>query len=646
MEQVRLLNTSMDNISSHQLLENLRQGGSVFTLNVDHLMKLQKDFDFYRAYTSATYRVCDSQILKYASKLVDRPIREKISGSDLFPQYIKHFRNDSSVTLFLLGAGSGIAEIARHKINHYAGRTMVVDVYSPSYGFEKNSDECKEIVERINRSKATTVIVSLGAPKQEIWIHNNRHKLPNVKVFLAVGAALDFEAGNRKRSPRWMSELGLEWLYRLLSEPQRLWKRYLVESLPLFWLLPLQMLRLYRAPERVMLARKPVFSTENCDLLLFQAGLLSSQQLETARQIHSDFPHLHFGEIVVIKGWLRKKTVNFFIKKLPKLATDMRQRPIGDYLKQAGLLNDKQIRSLLEEQKRNNILFGDLAVRKGWVSRTTVDFFLQYVAPDCETLPYAPLATPSLNELSDEFNRTLRERNINQDPSKIPPQVLPTEEIAISPLQTSAESWLQHIHSSANCRFKRTIDILGSLVGLCITSIVFIPIAIAIVIDSPGPILFSQLRCGLRGKTFRIWKFRTMVDNAESLQHKVENKAKGLIFKNESDSRITRVGRFLRQNSLDELPQFWNVLVGDMSLVGTRPPLHREVFHYQPHHFRRLQVKPGITGEWQVHGRSEVRDFEDILALDMRYQKRWSLRYDLTLLLKTIGIVIKKKGAC
>ncbi|WP_017327476.1 WecB/TagA/CpsF family glycosyltransferase [Synechococcus sp. PCC 7336] len=396
MEQVKILNASLDNIYSHQLLENLRHGGSVFTLNVDHLMKLQKDWEFYRAYTSATYRVCDSQILKYASTLLGQPIREKISGSDLLPSYIRHYQNDPSVTLFLLGAGSGVAEITRHRVNEMTGRMMVVDVYSPSYSFENNPGECQEIIERINRSRATTLAIGLGAPKQEIWIYKNRHRLTGIKVFLAIGAALDFEAGTQQRSPRWMSESGLEWLHRLMSEPKRLWKRYLWESLPLFWLLPLQMLQLYRPPERLGLAAKTAIASQNCDRLLYRAGLLSPQQLAIAQQLQADYPHLKCGEIIGIKGWLSKQTVDFFAHRLPQLASDMRQRPLGEYLRQAGLLNEGQIRHLLEEHKHYRIGFGELAIRKGWVSRTTVDFFLRYVAPECETLPYAAFSTPPL----------------------------------------------------------------------------------------------------------------------------------------------------------------------------------------------------------------------------------------------------------
>jgi lipopolysaccharide/colanic/teichoic acid biosynthesis glycosyltransferase len=201
------------------------------------------------------------------------------------------------------------------------------------------------------------------------------------------------------------------------------------------------------------------------------------------------------------------------------------------------------------------------------------------------------------------------------------------------------------VHQSVNSQAKRLLDIVGALVGLAITAIVFIPLAIAIQINDPGPILYSQTRCGHKGRRFRVWKFRSMVVNADKIKHLVENQATGLIFKNTDDPRITKVGSFIRRTSLDELPQFWNVLIGDMSLVGTRPPTLDEVSQYEPHHWKRLDVKPGITGEWQTRGRSSVKDFEDIVSMDLDYQYKWSVQYDLHLIFKTLVVVLNKDGA-
>lgn len=203
----------------------------------------------------------------------------------------------------------------------------------------------------------------------------------------------------------------------------------------------------------------------------------------------------------------------------------------------------------------------------------------------------------------------------------------------------------QAVHPSVDSSTKRLVDIVGALVGLALIAVIGLPIAIAIKLDSPGPILYSQLRCGHRGQLFRIWKFRSMVTNAEHAKHLIQNQASGHIFKNDQDPRITKVGQFLRKTSLDEFPQFWNVLTGSMSLVGTRPPTVDEVKHYTTRHWQRLEVKPGMTGEWQANGRSQVLDFEAIVDMDLAYQQHWSVLYDLQLIWKTVWVVLARKGA-
>lgn len=214
---------------------------------------------------------------------------------------------------------------------------------------------------------------------------------------------------------------------------------------------------------------------------------------------------------------------------------------------------------------------------------------------------------------------------------------------ATADLNFSSELIVPHI--SVFSISKRILDIVGSLLGLVVLTIIFIPVAIAIKLDSPGPIFYSQERYGLLGKPFRIYKFRSMVANADELKSQVSNEAKGLIFKNANDPRVTWVGDFLRKTSIDEFPQFWNVLKGEMSLVGTRPPTADEVAYYLDHHWQRLTVKPGITGEWQVSGRSLIKDFEDIVQLDLRYQAQWHPLYDLLLIFKTVLVLFTKHGA-
>jgi exopolysaccharide biosynthesis WecB/TagA/CpsF family protein len=251
-DRVMLLNVPVDNISMADLLPKLKEGGVVVTPNVDHVVKLQRDEEFCDVYRAANFRTCDSQTLFYISRFLNTPIKERISGSDLFPAFYTHYKDDEEVKIFLLGAAEGVAARAQAKINEKVGREIVVAAHSPSFGFEKNEEECDRIIDLINQSGATVLAVGVGAPKQEKWIYHHKDKMPNVKLFMAIGATIDFEAGKTSRAPRWISQLGIEWMYRLLSEPQRLWKRYLVDDLvPIIRLTLLQKLGLYNAPHTI-----------------------------------------------------------------------------------------------------------------------------------------------------------------------------------------------------------------------------------------------------------------------------------------------------------------------------------------------------------------------------------------------------------
>ena len=236
---VRILDVSIDNVSTREFLDNLRSG-VIFTPNVDHLVMLQYDEVFREIYAAADYRLCDSQILMYASYL---PFKEKISGSDLLPLFCDYHRHNDQVKIFLLGGDEGVPEAAQSNINARIGRKIVVDVYSPPFGFEKDAIECQKVIDKICQSSANVLAVGLGAPKQEKWIIQYRNQLPNINIFMGIGAAVDFEAGSKERSPKWMSELGLEWFYRFSQEPGRLWKRYFVRDLPFLWLLANQIIR-------------------------------------------------------------------------------------------------------------------------------------------------------------------------------------------------------------------------------------------------------------------------------------------------------------------------------------------------------------------------------------------------------------------
>ena len=259
--RVNILGIPIDNIGMYELLDELEQGGVVFTPNVDHLVKLQKDSEFRCVYQDADYRVCDSQLVIYASHFLGQPIREKVSGSDLFPAFYHRYGNDPSIKIFLLGGMDGVGEKARQRINNKVGRDIVIESYSPPFGFEKDPVECQKIIDLINSSGANVLAVGVGAPKQEKWIGRYRSSLNGVKIFFAIGATIDFEAGNLRRAPAWMSSAGLEWLYRLVMEPGRLWKRYLVEDLGFFALILRQKLRMSRRRKRNYGSKNKIFES-------------------------------------------------------------------------------------------------------------------------------------------------------------------------------------------------------------------------------------------------------------------------------------------------------------------------------------------------------------------------------------------------
>ncbi|MCR5279628.1 MAG: sugar transferase [Lachnospiraceae bacterium] len=204
-----------------------------------------------------------------------------------------------------------------------------------------------------------------------------------------------------------------------------------------------------------------------------------------------------------------------------------------------------------------------------------------------------------------------------------------------------------NVATSSQVVIKRLADILGSIVGLIITAIAFVIFAPIIKYQSPGPVFFRQRRVGKNGRRFWLYKFRSMYMDAEERKKELmeNNEMSGNMFKMENDPRITPIGRFIRKYSIDELPQFWNVLKGEMSMVGTRPPTEEEFKMYEAHHRARLGIKPGLTGMWQVSGRSNIKDFEEVVALDTQYISNWNLGMDIGILFKTVLVVLKGSGA-
>lgn len=240
MAKIKFMNIEIDNLTMDEAIESIDKlikkkiPSYIVTPNVDHIVKLQTDNEFKKAYDNATLVLTDGKPLIWISRLYKNPIKEKISGSDLFPKICKLCaKNDYK--MFLLGAAQGVAKkAAQNLIKKYKGLN-IVGTYSPSFGFENNQNEIKEIINIINMLKPDVLIVGLGAPKQEKFIYKYKDIL-RVPLSLGLGASIDFEAGNVKRAPRWVSNIGMEWFYRMTQDPKRLIKRYLLDDIKIIGL--------------------------------------------------------------------------------------------------------------------------------------------------------------------------------------------------------------------------------------------------------------------------------------------------------------------------------------------------------------------------------------------------------------------------
>lgn len=244
---IQILNIKIQSITQQELLANLNKG-VLITPNVDHLVKLQKDKEFYDVYQQAEWVICDSKILYLLSKLLKNPLPEAIPGSSFFTAFYEYHKDDPNCKIFLLGAAEGIAAKAMERINQKVGRNIVVGAHSPSYGFEKKTEECEELIRIINESGANVLLVGVGAPKQEKWIVKYRNHMSKIDIFMGLGATIDFEAGTLKRAPIFWQKIGMEWLYRCLKEPKRLFKRYFIDDMKFFYYFGKQLLGLYKNP--------------------------------------------------------------------------------------------------------------------------------------------------------------------------------------------------------------------------------------------------------------------------------------------------------------------------------------------------------------------------------------------------------------
>jgi len=463
---VNFMNTTMkDAVELIKYKIQKREKSNMYFINADTLNKSYEQTSLRHILNKTKYVFPDGSGIKMASNMVNMPLKQNMNGTDMFP-FLCKMAEEEEIKIFLYGAQDGVAEKMKEKILQEFPKLQIVGAIN-GYDFHDN-----EVINMMNYSKAELVFVAKGAPLQEEWIdkHSNKILAP---VIMGVGGLFDFYSGNIPRSPIWMREIGMEWVYRLLQEPKRMWKRYILGN-------PLFLIRIY-------------------------------------------------------------------------------------------LWNKKQKEERLQK----------------------------YYATSLEKKRYSLFEYISLLSY----------------------RVYPV--------------------------LKRVLDIFVTSVAVLILSPLMLIVAIAIRAESKGNVLFTQARVGRNGKLFNMYKFRSMVQNAESLKQELvetNESEDGVIFKMKDDPRITKVGKFIRKWSIDELPQLFNVLNGDMSLVGPRPPVPSEVEEYISNDLKRLHITPGITCYWQVSGRSEI-PFKQQVELDKKYISTRSMWVDIKILFATVPAVLAKKGA-
>lgn len=328
-------------------------------------------------------------------------------------------------------------------------------------------------------------------------------------------------------------------------------------------------------------------------------------------------------------------------KEAEKMVSQINQKNVGD---------TSIIGIVLPNQKKYKINDTIQGIPVLFTTDTMIDEI--QTMPVDEVLIYLPSHPDLAEQLIDDCTSmgitTHRRINVNTD--------RPTKKAVERSFGYTTITESVQIASLKDIMLKRLMDIIGALVGLAICAILTVIIGPIIFFSDPGPIFFSQIRVGMNGRQFKIYKFRSMYKDAEKRKQELmeQNEMDGFMFKMENDPRIIGSGKdgskkgigwFIRETSLDEFPQFWNVLIGQMSLVGTRPPTLDEWERYDKHHRARLAIKPGITGLWQVSGRSEITDFEEVVKLDMEYINNWSVIEDIKILARTVGVVLTRKGA-
>jgi exopolysaccharide biosynthesis WecB/TagA/CpsF family protein len=521
-KRISLLGIPIDALTEKEVVDRIMsdwrrgRGGWVVTPNLDHLRILRQRPELRHTIAeAATLLLADGMPLVWASRLQGTPLPSRVAGSELIFS-LTAAAAKAGASIFFLGGNPGAGERAAALLAATYPGLKIAGVLAPPMGFERDSETVAAIRDQIVAVNPALVYSCFGFPKQEWVIQQLRERLPG-SWFLGLGGSLSMVSGEFRRAPGWMRSTGLEWLCRLAQEPQRLFKRYIIQDAPFAW-------------------------------RLFASAI-----------------------------WHR------WSPPLPK-ADSAGTVPLGIPPRAIRSVSSNSRENRTDEKTRERILsrYSSSGITRGW--------------------------------------HRMRAR-------------------------LAQFAWTEFLGWGR--AIKRTIDILGALFLLILSLPLLLLFAVLVKVTSPGPVFFSQTRVGKRGRLFRMYKFRSMHENAEQRMAELlasNEVTGGVIFKIKNDPRRTSIGSFMRTWSIDELPQLWNVLVGDMSLVGPRPPLPSEVQQYTLSQRQRLDALPGLTCTWQVSGRCDI-PFEKQVELDVEYIESQSISLDVKLLLQTVSAVFQRRGA-
>lgn len=691
--KTHLLGLEIDSLTTEEFLGRLVQfvdegrPRQVAYLNADCINKCWDDSEYRETVASSDLVYADGMSVVWASRLFGHPLPERVNAGDLLPDLCR-LTIKKDFKLFFLGGEPGIAESAAAKLTRqYPGLRVV----GTCHGFHE-SDE--EVVEQIRQAEPDILLVGMGAPRQELWIQRNLESL-GVPVAWGVGGLLDYCADKFSRAPVWMRNAGLEWIYRLALEPKRLWKRYLIGNLVFGfrvaslvmvdmvlasvawmaaywtcdWLWPLLGRGELNEPTNYFYALPFVVITWViiCSSLDLYRRHLSRPPLEELTAIVKMVLLLSVSNMAIAYLWrdwylerdsMLSRAVLILTAGYSFILLSF-SRYIWNRMESAMLREGiGRVRAVIVGSGHMAQQLSERLQRHPQKKYELQGFFCDDRAPGTEYEGFPVLGTTqgfpdtlhtleteevffadSSMEKRDLLNLvvacgeqpTVRQFNVVTDMfGVITGQAGFTEvdEIPMKVLHTGGLSLVQKFT-------KRCIDVVISLTML-LAALPFLPLIVLFIkLSSNGPVLFRHKRVGQNGRPFTMYKFRTMyVEVDEYAEAPLQP----------DDDRIIPIGRFLRRTSLDELPQLWNVLTGDMSMVGPRPEMPFIVEEYEPWQRRRLTVKPGITGLWQILGRKDL-PLHANLEYDFYYIQNQSIFYDLMILMKTMPVVIFGKGA-